>query len=272
MTDLRYLDDLDRAEEDLIDDYARGDLDRQENEKFESLFLNDAERREKIVFAQILNRRLSSMTRSERQPHFSPSFWRPAAMGLAAAVVLLALATAFLYWKTIQVRQQLTKFELEQAAFEKNNKLMSDRLDHEQARRQSVERELAALRTEGHPVTSDVLALALNTGWTRGAEGVATATLSSATKRLRLDLAISHDLPRYGSYQAQVQTVEGKAIWGKDRLKMVHQDGKQIISANVPASAIAPGDYLVALNGVDPDGKLNEVATYYFRVARKGTP
>lgn len=271
MTDLRYLDDLDRAEEELIDDYARGDLGRQEKEKFESLFLNDAERREKIAFAQSLNRYGAAHSEA-RQPRSPVLFWRRAAMVLTAAVILLAAISTFLFWETIQVRQQLTKSELQRAASEKNNKLVSDQLNQEKTRSQALEQELAAVRTEGHPVTYDVLVLALTSGWSRGPGSMATATISSSAKHLLLEMAVSPDTPHYKGYQAQIRTVEGTGVWSKDGLKAIQKDGKRVVSVTVPVSAIASGDYLVTLNGIGVSGKPNEVATYYFRAAKKTSP
>lgn len=272
MTDQNYLDELERAEEELIDDYARGDLDRQEKEEFESLFLNDAKRREKIVFAQILNRRLSSMTRSERQPHFSPALWRRAVMGLATAVVLLALATAFLYWKAIQVRQQQMKSESAHADLDRSNKLISDQLKKQQESNQQLEDELNALRAQPHPPAPDVLTLTLASGWSRGSGRMATATISRSAKRLRLEMAVSPDTPPYKGYQAEIQTVEGTSVWSKGGLNATQKDGKRFVSVIVPVSAIASGDYLVTLNGTDSSSKPSEVATYYFRAAKKTSP
>lgn len=268
MTDLRYLDDLDRAEEELIDDYARGDLGPQENEKFELLFLNDAERREKIEFAQVLNRQLGN-SRETPQARFSPALWRRAATGLAAVVVLLSLATAFLYWKTIQVRQQLMKSEFARVDSEKTSKLISDQLKKQQESSQQLEGQLAALRAQLPPPAPDVLMLALTSGWSRGSGNMATATISSSMKRLQLEMAVSLDTPHYEGYQAQIRTVEGTGVWSKDGLKAIQKDGKRFVSVIVPVSAIAGGDYLVLLNGVGSDGKPNEAATYYFRATKK---
>lgn len=97
---------------------------------------------------------------------------------------------------------------------------------------------------------------------------MATATISSSTKRLRLEMAVSPDALHYKGYQAQIRTVEGTGVWSKDGLKATQKDGKRFVSVIVPVSAIASGDYLVTLNGTDSSSKPNEVATYYFRAAR----
>jgi len=270
MTDQQFLDDLTRAEEELIDEYARGNLAPDEKDRFEALFLNAPERREKIAFAQAFNRYLDrhpTAAPAQSRAHAPSVWWRRAALGLSAAVVLVVSLSAFFYWRIVQLRGQLASVDLQRAASEKNGKKLSDQLKEQQNRNQDLQREIAGLRDR--TPSSDLLALRLASGWTRGSGQLPTARLLASTKRLRLDLTLDRDVLPHKSYQAQLQTLDGESLWSSNKLLARTIGARSLISVNVPASVLSPGDFRIALNGLAANGTAGEVATFYFRIEKK---
>jgi len=273
MTDQQYLDELARAEEELIDEYARGDLAPDQKGRFEALFLNVPERREKIAFAQAFNRYLArhAIVPAEKSPERIPSvWWRRAIIGLsAAAVLLLALASVFFYWKMAQVRTQLVNSELQRVVSEKNAETLSDQLIEQQKHNQELQQEIASLRDTTASPDPSLSTLRLNSGWTRGGGQLPTTRLSPSTKRLRLDLTLDPDATLHSSYQAQLQTVDGGSLWSSKKLLARTKGARSLISVNVPASVLTAGDFRIALNGLGANGGSEQVATYYFRILTK---
>ena len=270
MTDQQFLDDLARAEEELIDEYARGNLAPDEKDGFEALFLNAPERREKIAFAQAFSRYLARhpiAAPAKSREHIPSVWWRRAVLGLSAAVLLLVSLTTFFYLRIVQLRGQLASVDLQRVASEKNGKTLSAQLNEQQSRNHDLQQEIAGLRDRGP--SSDLLTLRLASSWTRGGGQLPTARLLASTKRLRLDLMLDRDALHHKSYQAQLQTVDGGSLWSSNRLLARTKGEKSFISVNLPASVLTAGDFRIALSGLAANGVSEEVATFYFRIEKK---
>jgi len=67
-------------------------------------------------------------------------------------------------------------------------------------------------------------------------------------------------------YQAELQTLEGKAVWARSGLKAQPAANGGIVEVVLPASHLRQSDYLLVLSVAVPDGSVNKVSTYYFRV------
>ncbi|HEY6967816.1 MAG TPA: hypothetical protein VJA94_01320 [Candidatus Angelobacter sp.] len=272
MTDREYLDALTRAEEEMIDEYARGNLDAHEKELFESLFLNVPERREKIAFARAFNRFIArhavASSAKEPAPLPQPVWQRIATVVALACAILLALVSGFIYRRFAQARTELAAAEVQRSASETREKAAAEQLKELEKRNQELENEIAALRQTSPSATSELFTLALTSGWTRSSESVPAANLSPAIKNLRLELAVP-DESHYGRYRAQLQTVEGKILWNREPLQSQHASGREVVTITMAASGLPQSDYLVTLNGLTTGGPSEKVASYYFRVVKK---
>jgi len=272
MTDQQCLDELARAEEELIDEYACGNLAPDEKERFEALFLNVPERRGKVAFAQAFNRYLvrHAISHIEKPSEQIHAVWwrRPAFALLSAAVVLFALAAVFFYWKLLQMRTQLASSELQRVVSERNGKTLSDQLTEQQKHNQELQEEITDLRGNAPSANSDLLTLRLSSGWTRGRGQLPIARLSSSIKRLRLDLALGTDEIQH-SYQAAVQSMDGAIIWSNNNLKAQRIGKNILVSITVPASVLTPGDFRLTLSSPAVSGAAAEVSTRYFRILQK---
>ena len=272
MTDREYLEALTRAEEEIIDEYARGNLDAHERELFESLFLNVPERREKIAFAKAFNRfiaRHAVASSSNDSALLSAPVWQRIATVVAlACAIFLALVSGFLYRRFVQVRTDLAAAEVLRNASETREKAAAEQLNEQQKRNAELENELATLRQTSPSAPSDLLTLALTSGWTRGSGSVPTANLSPAIKNLRLELAVPGD-SRYSRYSAELQTVEDKTMWSRGSLHSQNGNGREVVTITMAASGLPQGDYLVMLNGIAADGSSEKVGSYYFKVIKR---
>jgi CHAT domain-containing protein len=106
ITDDDYFERLEVAEDELIDDYARGELNRREREQFEKHFLVTPERRSKLRLAKAL---IEHANREATAADLSPSFldrlrrFLPPipVMGAALAAVVVAIGVG-IYWMIYQ--------------------------------------------------------------------------------------------------------------------------------------------------------------------------
>jgi len=272
MTDREYLEALTRTEEEMIDEYARGNFDAHEKEMFESLFLNVPERREKIAFARAFNRYVARHPRapSSKEPGILPaSVWQRITTVVAlATVILLALLSGFVYRRFVQARADLAAVEAQRNASETRERAAAEKLKEQQKRNDELEHEIATFRQPPPSATPDLFTLALTSGWTRGSGSVPTAKLSPALKRVSLELAVASE-SHYGRYSTELQTVEGKTMWTRGPLHSQRDSGREVVTISIAASGLPQGDYLVMLNGVTTDGSSEKVGSYYFKVVKR---
>jgi anti-sigma-K factor RskA len=271
LTEPGYLDELVLTEESLADEYARGELEGAEKEKFESYLPHSAELREDVEFTQALHSYGAKQTTPRHAPSapgvFATRYRVVAQVVLACAAVLLAAVSILLLREIVNLREQVRRLQVQNSQADHQAQELANQLEQRQNQVTKLEQDMAKLQGSSFPGDSDTVSLFLIAGLSRGLDGTATATLSSLTKQLRLDLMINTD--RYQSYQAKVQLVGGNIVWSGNDLQ-AHQTNRQrkAVTVTLPA-AVLRGDYLVELWGVTPTGSSEKLPSYYFRVTRK---
>ncbi len=290
LTDQDYFNELLKIEEELIDEYTRGELKGAERKKFELLFAHDPERRENIEFAKAFNRYLSAQNIQTQPDHGRAQAWHGSMPALsprwravlgAAACIILLLATGLVLlvretriqraqWEERE-RELIQQSEQQQAHYSEFSKQFG--LQREEVAQ--LRQELAKLlRPRGQPLPeSDTVALLLAPGLSRAvdqthvANQTRIANLSSATQRLRLKLEIGEG--SYKSYQAEIQTVEGNVVSSQDGLKVHRTSRNKTVLIVLPTALLTRSDYLAMLSGTTATGAAEKIGTYYFKVLRK---
>jgi hypothetical protein len=233
--DEEFLAELEDGENALLDDYAHGRLPDAERPAFETRFLRTAAGRERVAFARA----------ASRWPRAGASRWRVAAWLPQAAAVLLALSTAVLGARTVQLGRELR---------EERNRSSARELDL--ARAAEAERSPVA-----PPDASPAPAFVLGAGGSRGAEGAPELAVPADEPAVRIAAPLPPGAPQ-ASYQAVLRTVEGALVWEDAGLQ---PDRGQILLV-VPREALAPGDYILTLSGRQEAGPPRELSDHYLRV------
>jgi hypothetical protein len=70
---------------------------------------------------------------------------------------------------------------------------------------------------------------------------------------------------RYDSYSAELQDVEGRALWKEESLRATTTQSRRTVALNVPARLLPPADYVVVLQGIRR-GRASEINNYTFTV------
>lgn len=117
-----------------------------------------------------------------------------------------------------------------------------------------------------------IAALILSPGFFNrsGGQEMSRVTLSPAVKSLQLNLSLKN-AGDFGSYRAAIRKVDdGTEIWSSANLKPLEKSDKKFVLLVIPAKNLQRADYEISLSGVSDAGEAEEIANYYFSVAKNG--
>jgi hypothetical protein len=262
-----YLNTLEAVEADLIDDYVRGALKSEERLAFEQRFLMSPQRREKVAFAKTLAQVSDDVKRAEQPARNRPSAWRMVLdifrgrhIGLQFAAAAAALVCVATVWWLVQ-----------------QNAAMRSRLIAADAQRQTLERQLSAERKrpaqvlDAHPPAPAaaplIATLVLSSGLSRAESRTEQLVLSAGVQVAHIDVQLE---PRdeYSRFRVELRTRRGEEILTRSNLARHRVGPGYAVSLDVPASALAAGDYEVAIKGIPAGGPAEDIGYYYFSVRR----
>ncbi len=289
-TDPQVFDKMVKTENELVDNYARGRLNPQLRERFEQYYLADPQRRERAKFAQVLVAKLDQELSPRASDHSGVQalpWWRlllteifgksPAFAFSALILLLLMFGAGWLFLQGKRLRQELIQTQSARATQEKRERELQEEIANQRTRMENLNAELYRARSQGRsqaesPVTRAVPAfvtLLLTTGGTRGLDAGAAPklTIPAGTRRVRLQL--SQREHEYPSYRAVVAPIGGQTIFTRQGLKPKTTKSGTVFVLVVPAGKFLTGDYVLSLQGVRPDGEVDDVSKSLFRVERK---
>ena len=226
------------AEDELIDEYLRGELSEPERKHFADHFLRSPERQRKLRFAKTFEKYIEAAT-IERPLRATPSISQAlpgsavlrrlfpvqspvATFSLATAVLLLLMGTSWVLISRLQVR--------------------------EPSSRNSVVLSLTPSLVRDFGETNKL---------------VINADVDTVRLRLRLPAA------DYQTYRAVLRSSEGTEIWTGDKPIPNTPDAEKYIDYDLPAGMLKPDDYKITLSGHLPtEDKYEDITHYSFRVAK----
>jgi hypothetical protein len=264
------------VEDDLIDQYARGELNATERTHFERQLLATPGQRERLVNARVL----LTVTRAQRTTPVNlqsarSSKWPSWASALSQRTGALAFVTLLLFvigggiavrsWqrnaalKRLEAQRQLAPHKQPEV----QPTLLTQPVDKEQALPQKAESP-ATLPSAGRApqVATFVLPLTL----TRG-ENATTFVLKPGIEKVRLQLQIAGG--GYKRYRAELQSADGDHLQTFVGMKPQYSTSGQVLLFNLPAKILNRNDYVLRLSGIGEDGLAEEAGFFSFRVTRE---
>jgi len=218
---------------DLVDAYARGMLSAEDRKRFEERLLTTESGSDRVGFARALQQKIAA--RSARKTGDSRFF------AIAASLLIVVIAAGWM---------MLTLKGRPQPPIAKSQ----PKVTPQQQTTSSVP----------VPVPNPLIATVLLTpGGTRESEAAPPLVLRPAPQFVRVELVLEDD--RYDSYAAELQDVEGRALWRGEPLQAVKGPSGKTVAVSVPAKLLPPGDYIVVLQGIRA-GKSSEINNYTFTV------
>src|SRR6185503_13780299 len=295
-SDKESLATITEVENDLIDEYVRGELSAAERQRFESRFLASAERRKRVEFARALRTVVSESTGQEKKVVQKAATWswreslyaflnglNPAArLAFVAAMVLLVVGAAWLFAETLRLRRQVTQLQAEnqsrqgfQQALDqerKRNDELNARLDQEKQQREQTDeslRQLTEIAEATNPAPPPVIAsLTLLPGLSRGGNHKPSLALSNDARLVRLQIGIDPD-EQYNTFAVELRTLAGRQVWNRENLTARTRRGTRAVGLTLPATVLKSGEYELRLRGLTESGAAEDVGFYYFNVTRK---
>ncbi len=292
------------VEDDLIDDYVRGELSASRRACFEKHFLSMPQRRERVGFARELLRpaaQTSASTHPATVNDRTLSWWQsmfplPRFSLAVAAVLLVAVALAGIWFAfdRNERRARLAREEAEHGARRQPNQTASPQQQTAKRDNQPNEESAPESAASPQPQTKDevparvprindpstppaqsprarsaIASLTLSPDLVRSAGEAHRLVLTRGTDTVRLRLALKAD-DSYQSYRASLQTVEGKDIWGRPaRSAQSSRSGAKAVTLQLPARLLPTGDYILMLSGITARGSVESVAEYYLKVEKE---
>ncbi|MEP6912899.1 MAG: hypothetical protein ABI923_09105 [bacterium] len=290
-------DELELAEDELIDAYVRNELSPEQQRQFEAKSAKSPRLLERVNFARALAEKADSLSSPESEPSIEPArsfssraapktrWWggffaqQPAFRTAMAACCVLILVVGIVlvsgWWRrrseplaSEEAASQRQKEELQRSTNLRESP--TPELQQSTNLREPPSQELQRSTnlkepTNRQPVRSTFATVFLTPGSLRsGDSGQSKLTIGSGTTTARVHLALEKN--DYRTYSAQVKTADGKVVFRKSGLRPHNTGSDPRLLLSVPARSLTPGDYIVHVDGVTTSGQVEGVNDYPFRV------
>jgi anti-sigma factor RsiW len=296
------------VENDLIDEYARGELSDADRRRFERRFLVSAERRRKVEFARALATLVPEATTAdadqpaaERTMDFAPASWlqslkaslnrlNPAfkisIVAGATAAAMLLIGVSWLISETARLRAQVAQLQAERQARQDQEESLRQQTAAERARseglvsqlqrereRRERSEELARQLERDHPREgsnglSIIASVFLAPGLPRGDANRPKLLVPQAARLARIQIGLERE-DEYKSFRVELRTAKGQEVWTQDDLRPRPSRAGRVLNLVVPGNVLGAGEYELALKGVIDQQKTEDVRYYYFDALKK---
>ncbi len=298
-SDQEFLASITAVENDLIDEYVRGQMSENDRRRFEQRFLVSESRRKRVGFARALTRVMAETRVTERE---TPTVvaapvvsWRDALaafihglhpagkLALAAAMLLILIGGAWLITETLRLRSQLTNLQAQRQgdrqALErqveverKRSEELAAQLEREKQQRAQTDESLHRLsETVNRPDETPrpiIASLMLLPGMSRGASTQPKLVLPANASVTQIQIGLEPE-EEFKNFGVELRTISGRSVWTRDHLTARNTRGGRIVRLTLPASVLGSGEYELRLKGVNATGETEDVGFYYFAVTKR---
>lgn len=274
VTNDEFAEFLEGIENELIDDYIRGELPDNRRTRFESHYLTTANRREKVAVARTLLKRADSpdsfaQVREWIRPvRFAPSRtyqW----VTIAAALAVLVLA-GYLLLTNIQLQNQIVQMKEEHTALKKREEQLRRDLDQHSFQDRQKETELAITRQKLETLekqladqgTAPVKLFAFSLSpQQREITTIPDIKIPAMTESVVITLKLeSDDFPLYKIILKGAAT--DKILWRSAAEKSINHT----VVVKFPAKILKPDDYILEISGIAKSEHSEIISGYPFHV------
>jgi len=271
-SDDEEFEEIEIAEEELIDRYVRGQLTPTDRKEFEQTVVRSPRLIERVEFAKLFADRL----RTAEAPvvaSVKPRWWErflgtgrgsQLALAFSVALVLLAFGVLFVGWR--QLQQQSSRLAAQQAALDQRQRELDRQAAELAQRAQPTPTETPAptqVPQEPTPQTGTALAFTLFPGGTRSVGGSTDIRISSGTSEVQLRLNLRN--ADYSSYRATLNSPDRKDIFSASSLKPRVTTNRAALTFRIPARHLPAGDYYISVFGEPANESVDD---YPFRVIK----
>jgi hypothetical protein len=277
--DADYRGALEAVEADLIDAYVRGELLPAERRGFERRFLISPQRRKKVAFARDLARVVAEAKAAESASSIRLSAWQALlrlvrgwnpvlqfAAGLA--VLIFVVGSSLLAIQGVAMRSRVAVLETQRHDLQARTEELQRQLGEEQARAGSLAAQLQQQQKAGGAPVPLVASLVLLPGLSRAESRREQLVLNPSAQIAHIEIQLEPG-DNYPRFRAELRTLRGEEVLIRGSLPRRRATAGYSVSFDVPASALAEGQYELALKGLLNDQSLQDVGYYYFGVQKQ---
>jgi hypothetical protein len=249
-------------EDELRDTYVRGELSKADRKAFEQLLLTLPRQKEKQEFARTLHQYLVQAGTPAGPTAHRAAKWKsllqvlgtPPRTALIPALSVTLVVLVLGSWWLVRREMQSSRNASGTASTVKGQP-------------GQVPAPQPSTSSPAPEQEAGTFAFVLTPGLIRGGEQESGAlVIPASVSRVRLEARFDAD---YSSYEAVLQTAEGKRIWSEGNLNVqTLPDGKRVF-LDLSSSLLSPGDFILTLRGSAVAGRPETVAEYAFRVAKR---
>lgn len=294
-SDNAQFEQLEIAEDELIDHYVRNELSDSDREQFDAAVLTSPRLRERVNIARALAVKTAAYNSIQTKPSVSqantpqPQSWWKGLLypsltwrgNLAFAALLIVMFGGIGFrigWLKSRGESQLVTAQMRElegriADLESKNQSLASQLQVQPGQSEAPQKPSEEVTSQNQannnlqqpqPVLANLILLP---GGTRGGGSVSEAAVNSKTQTVRLTL----NLPNadYDSYRIVVRTAEMKDVSSKTGVKPRDNRSGPVLKVDLSARLLPPGDYIVQLYGLTSSGATEPAADYRFRISRK---
>lgn len=287
--------EIEIAEEELIDAYVRGELSLDERKLLEKGLRTSRQLRERLHFAKLLAdaadrtsaHEVSSDRLQEQRPKARESWWpfwltfapRPAfQMAVATVAVVAVIGGAGLLVDRISLRRQSQHLAAERAALEQQKldlqkslaeqriaiDQITTKLREAEQKRETDEQRIAELtqvldQKSAASSVAVVANLSLSPIFRSGHEQEFTP--DPRASKIILHLVV--DPVDYVGFVAQIKNSQDKEIFNSP---LSRPRSRKIVTITISSKKLPPGLYTIQLSGTTPEGQTEPVSNYSFRI------
>ena len=296
-SDVEEFENIEIAEDDVVDRYVRGKLTASEVENFKKVLATSPRLVERVKLARILTDQIELQQQISETPakvvtekqaektgwwdrwfgsglQLTPAF--RTAMMTAMAVVLFVGVLSIYGWVSsrrasqqlasdksrleLEIQQLKDEIKAEQARTAQSNETFLAKQNELNAKEKILEERLAQLETQRTGTTGIVTTFMLASGALRsgGGQDLVVKPNSSA-----VEITLQLRTNEYSSYNAIVRNPERGTVHTARRLHPRNTSAGPTISFRVPANKMSPSDYTIRLEAA---GSNDPVDDYFFRV------
>jgi hypothetical protein len=283
-----FYEQVEIAEEELIDEYLHGELAPNERDQFERYFLQAPERQRRLRFAQSFNQYVATnrvkpsswMSRIASRLSAPDNRYRAIRPMLVAAMLIITIGPALLAFKGLRWRRELHDLQAQLNARpmpasaseiqSRSEKKSDPGLRLAQNQRNALAEEvlrLAKAKDRGSRAPASVFPIPLLSGLLRGESSEKTefkVPADAIVLRLLLDVGNKVD----SRYEASLQSGSGLELLRWDSLIARSVTGGNDVTIEFPAILLPTGNYQVILRGLSGEGKTATTRSYSFGVVR----
>ena len=291
LTNDKAFEEMEVAEDEIIDAYVGNELSREDREGFEKNLITSPRIRKRVEVAKLLALRASQhQLEPVAAPSVAPkrevstwswkSIFRPSsafarlAFAPVALVLLIGVPVLFIDW--LRIRQESNRLYALRAELERENKnlkaenneassetqRLSEELKKQEAENSRLNDEIErALSRPSQPPTIPILLLISGA---RASEG-SNRDIKLPREPAIFELTMRLEEAKFERYSVTVKTIEQRVISGPHEIRT---RGKTL-KLRLPSSRFKPNDYIVTVSGVPSSGTPVEIEDYTFRIIKQ---